>query len=39
VQAAPEFEPCRLLAEQAGVPVRVVIEAALRALPAGAGVG
>ena len=39
VQAAPEFEPCRVLAEQAGVPVRVVIEAALRALPAGAGVG
>ena len=39
VQAAPEFEPCRALAEQAGVPVRVVIEAALRALPAGAGIG
>jgi uncharacterized protein (TIGR00299 family) protein len=39
VQAAPEFEPCRLLAELAGVPVRVVIEAALRALPAGAGIG
>ena len=39
VQAAPEFEPCRQLADQHGVPVRVVIEAALRALPAGAGIG
>lgn len=38
VQAAPEFEPCRALADQAGVPVRIVIEAALRALPAGAGI-
>lgn len=37
VQAAPEYESCRVLAEQAGVPLRVVMEAAMRALPAGAG--
>ena len=28
VQAAPEYESCRLLAAQAGVPVRAVYEAA-----------
>jgi len=32
VQAAPEFESCRQLAERAGVPVKQVYEAALRAL-------
>jgi uncharacterized protein (DUF111 family) len=32
VQAAPEFESCRALALQAGVPVKQVYEAALRAL-------
>jgi uncharacterized protein (TIGR00299 family) protein len=31
VHAAPEFESCRKVAEQAGVPVRVVYEGALRA--------
>lgn len=31
VQAAPEFESCRKLAEQAGVPLKQVYEAALRA--------
>ncbi|MBI3880786.1 MAG: nickel pincer cofactor biosynthesis protein LarC [Verrucomicrobia bacterium] len=31
VQAAPEFESCRKAAEQAGVPVKEVYEAALRA--------
>jgi len=34
VQAAPEFESCRALAERAGVPVKQVYEAALRALKA-----
>ncbi len=34
VQAAPEFEACRAKAIQAGVPLRTVYEAALRALPA-----
>ncbi len=33
VQAAPEFESCRTLAEQAKVPVKEIYEAALRALP------
>jgi hypothetical protein len=33
LQAAPEFESCRKLAEQANVPVKEVYEAALRALP------
>ena len=32
VQAAPEFESCRQLAERAGVPVKQVYEAALRTL-------
>jgi uncharacterized protein (DUF111 family) len=32
IQAAPEFESCRALAERAGVPVKQVYEAALRAL-------
>jgi uncharacterized protein (TIGR00299 family) protein len=31
VQASPEFESCRQAAEQAGVPVKTVYEAALRA--------
>ena len=31
VQAAPEYESCRALAEQAGVPVKVIYEAAVRA--------
>ena len=31
VQASPEFESCRKAAEQAGVPVKAVYEAALRA--------
>ncbi len=31
VQAAPEFESCRALAEKAGVPLKAVYEAALRA--------
>jgi len=34
LQAAPEFESCRKLAEQAKVPVKEVYEAALRAIPA-----
>ena len=34
VQAAPEFESCRAVAESAGVPLKMVYEAALRALPA-----
>ncbi len=34
VQAAPEFESCRALAEQGGVPVREVYAAALKALKA-----
>ncbi len=33
LQAAPEFEPCKKLAAQAGVPLKEVYEAALRALP------
>jgi len=33
LHAAPEYESCRKLAEQAEVPVREVYEAALRALP------
>jgi pyridinium-3,5-bisthiocarboxylic acid mononucleotide nickel chelatase len=33
VQAAPEFESCRTLAEQAAVPVKDVYAAALRAIP------
>jgi len=32
LQAAPEFESCRELAEQAGVPVKQVYEAAVRSL-------
>ncbi|HEU5071106.1 MAG TPA: nickel pincer cofactor biosynthesis protein LarC [Verrucomicrobiae bacterium] len=35
VQAAPEFESCRAAAAQAGVPLRMVYEAALQALSAG----
>ncbi|HOC54931.1 MAG TPA: nickel pincer cofactor biosynthesis protein LarC [Verrucomicrobiota bacterium] len=33
LQAAPEFESCRKLAAKAGVPLREVYDAALRALP------
>jgi uncharacterized protein (DUF111 family) len=33
LQAAPEFESCRRLAAQAGVPLKAVYEAVLRALP------
>ncbi len=33
VQAAPEFESCKNLAQQANVPLKQVYEAALRALP------
>jgi pyridinium-3,5-bisthiocarboxylic acid mononucleotide nickel chelatase len=33
IQAAPEYESCRLLAAQAGVPLKQVYEAALRSLP------
>jgi pyridinium-3,5-bisthiocarboxylic acid mononucleotide nickel chelatase len=33
LQAAPEFESCRKIAEQARVPLKEVYEAALRALP------
>jgi len=33
LQAAPEFESCKKLAEQANVPLKEVYEAALRALP------
>jgi uncharacterized protein (TIGR00299 family) protein len=33
VQAAPEFESCRAVAEQAGVPLKAVYEAAVRSLP------
>jgi len=33
VQAAPEYESCKALAERARVPVKEVYEAALRALP------
>ncbi len=35
VQRAPEFESCRAAAEQAGVPIRAVFAAALRASGAG----
>ena len=31
VQTAPEFESCRKLAERAGVPVKLIYEAAIRA--------
>lgn len=31
VQSAPEFESCREIAQQAGVPVKSVFEAAIRA--------
>ena len=34
LQAAPEFESCRKLAEQAKVPLKEIYEAALRAVPA-----
>ena len=33
LQAAPEFESCRKLAQQANVPLKEIYEAALRALP------
>jgi uncharacterized protein (DUF111 family) len=33
IQASPEFTDCESLAAQAGVPVRVVYDAALRAAP------
>jgi uncharacterized protein (TIGR00299 family) protein len=33
LQAAPEFESCRKLAEQAKVPLKEIYEAALRAIP------
>jgi uncharacterized protein (TIGR00299 family) protein len=33
LQAAPEYESCRRLAEQAGIPLKQVYEAALRTLP------
>jgi uncharacterized protein (TIGR00299 family) protein len=33
LQAAPEFESCKKLAEQANVPIKEVYKAALRALP------
>ncbi len=33
LQAAPEFESCKKLAEQANVPIKEVYEAALRAFP------
>jgi hypothetical protein len=33
IQAAPEFESCRKLAEQARVPVKQIYDAALRAFP------
>jgi uncharacterized protein (DUF111 family) len=33
LRAAPEFDSCRKLAEQAKVPVKQVYEAAIRALP------
>ena len=32
IQASPEFESCRKVAEQAGVPVREVYEAAIKAV-------
>ena len=34
LQAAPEFESCRVAAERTGQPLRAVYEAAIRALPA-----
>ena len=34
VQASPEFESCRVVAERARVPLKRVFEAASRALPA-----
>ncbi len=37
VTASPEYEDCLRAAEQAGVPLRVVYDAALRARPDGAG--
>jgi hypothetical protein len=33
LQAAPEFESCKKLAEQAKVPIKEIYEAALRAFP------
>ena len=33
LQAAPEFESCKKLAEQAKVPIKEVYDAALRAFP------
>jgi hypothetical protein len=33
VQAAPEFESCKKMAEQAGVPLKQVYEAAIKILP------
>jgi uncharacterized protein (TIGR00299 family) protein len=36
LQAAPEFESCKKLAEQAGVPIKEVYDAALRAVPSSA---
>jgi len=33
IQAAPEFESCRAAAEQAGVPIKAVYDAALRSIP------
>ena len=33
IQAAPEFESCRKLAEQKNVPLKQIYEAALRSLP------
>ena len=33
LQAAPEFESCKKLADQAGVPIKEVYDAALRAFP------
>jgi uncharacterized protein (DUF111 family) len=32
VHATPEFESCRVLAEQAGLPVKEIYEAAIRAI-------
>jgi len=33
VQAAPEYESCKQVAEQAQIPLKRVYDAALRALP------
>jgi hypothetical protein len=33
IQAAPEFEACKALADQTGVPLKVIYDAARRALP------